>query len=153
MDKKSSDKELLEQHRKAIRKFKKDNGLTTKGWADKAKIPDSTLRSYLAGQTGSPSAVTLNKLANAENVGIDELIGATRTSNNEFNSMIFIEIFQIWLELIKEDKFLHEMSLPHKAEFFSLLYKKFMNYATVDKEEVAIYAESYLDGCKLSKKS
>jgi phage repressor protein C with HTH and peptisase S24 domain len=64
-----------EDRRQALRSFMKERGLKAKPWADRAKVADGTLRGFLKGRTDSLTHSTLQKLAEAADATIAEIIG------------------------------------------------------------------------------
>lgn len=56
----------------------KSRRLAVTGWSRDAKVPESTLRSFLNGKSSAPRQDTLEKLAAAVGVSVSEMIGETR---------------------------------------------------------------------------
>lgn len=64
-----------ELRRSAIQNFMKARGLKMKPWADKAGIAEGTIRGFLKGRADSLTHSTLQKLADAADATVAELIG------------------------------------------------------------------------------
>jgi hypothetical protein len=64
-----------DEQRAALKRFMAARGLNTHAWAKSAGVPDSTLRSYLRGQTNSLKSHIERKLAGAVGVTVDALYG------------------------------------------------------------------------------
>lgn len=60
--------------RAALRQFIEDKGLSVNGWTKKSKMPESTLRNFLAGETNSLTLRSLTKLAQGADVQLAELL-------------------------------------------------------------------------------
>lgn len=65
----------VEEQREALKRFMDARGLNPHAWAKAAKVPDSTLRSYLRGQTNSLKSHVERKLADAAGVSVDAMYG------------------------------------------------------------------------------
>lgn len=65
----------VEEQRQALKRFMDARGLNPHAWAKAAGVPDSTLRSYLRGQTNSLKSHVERKLANAAGVSVDAMYG------------------------------------------------------------------------------
>lgn len=61
--------------REALLRFMDQRGLKVSPWAERAGITEGTLRSFLAGGTRSMRHANLRKLAAAENVSVEQMLG------------------------------------------------------------------------------
>lgn len=75
--------ELDDIRRKALQRTMERAGLTIAAWSRMAQIPDSTLRSYLAGTTRSLRTDTARKLARAIGLSVDALYGEDYSSHGQ----------------------------------------------------------------------
>ncbi len=68
-----------EEIRASIRRFMEVRRLQVAPWARRAKLSEGTLRNFLAGTSHTITAESLTKLADAEGVSVQELIGGGET--------------------------------------------------------------------------
>ena len=65
----------FEEQRAALKRFMEERALNSYNWATRAGVPESTLRTYLAGKTNTLKGMVERKLASAEGVTVDALYG------------------------------------------------------------------------------
>lgn len=63
-----------DNERKAIRNFMNKRQLSVNGWCKRAGMPESTLRSFLNGQSNSMTLQSLMALATIENVALQDML-------------------------------------------------------------------------------
>lgn len=63
-----------DNERRAIRDFMSQRNLSVNGWCKRAGMPESTLRSFLNGQSNSMTLQSLLALANVEKVSVQNML-------------------------------------------------------------------------------
>ncbi len=81
--------------RTALKKFMSARGLRQSSWAKSAGVPESTLRSFLNGDSNSLRHDTLEKLAQAAEATISEITGETPPKIPPGNGIVHIRSLQI----------------------------------------------------------
>lgn len=83
---------MTESTRDNLDRFITQRGLKIKPWAKKAGLSDATVRSFLKGRTTSLSYSTLERLAQAAGVTVDEIIGGNKQTNKQTPSDQLVSI-------------------------------------------------------------
>lgn len=81
--------------RTAIQRFMEERDLKPTPWAEKAKVPESTFRSFLAGKARAPRHDTLDKLAKAADATIAEMIGERVPVQRNLKDVVAIKSLEV----------------------------------------------------------
>ena len=138
-----------------IRKARKDAGLTQKQLGEKSGIAEPTIRRYELGKL-NPKIETLQKIARALNISVNELMG-THVETNEGHLYFMGENFpenemKPYLEIPSNEEMLQELLKAYNNLNWygqNLVVEFARNTATIDnckkecKPTLCVYPESY----------